>query len=67
MVSDCDSKQLLHVLLTSDVAASDSVLLKVDGNAAAWNEVFGCDLKLRVGWFAEQFASCFVEEVLVHG
>lgn len=67
LVADCDAVQLLHVLLACDVTACDALFLEVDGDAAAWDEISGCDLVVRVVRTAEEFTSLFVEEVLVHG
>jgi hypothetical protein len=66
LVSDCDAIQILHVLLTSDVTACDSVFFEVNCNAAARNKVVSFDLVLRVIWAAEEFTSFFIEELLVH-
>lgn len=65
-VCDGDTVQFLHVLLARDVTAGHHVLLEVNSDAAAGDEVLGGDLVVRVVGGAEQLASLLVEVVAVH-
>jgi len=53
VITDGDAIELLHLMLSCDITPSYSLLLEVDGDTAARNEVFSCDLEVRVIRFRE--------------
>jgi len=66
LVSDSDVVQPAHLVLSDKVTPCDAVLLEVNGDAAAGNEIICLYLVLWVIWGAEEFTTLLVQELTVH-